>query len=149
MYHRIVAVITALSLAGCTSKSADIAPAYVSPLQYQSFTCPQLTAEAQRVSAAAAAAAGQQDSQATKDAVATTVGVLIVWPAFFLIQGDKQNAAQLAQLKGEMDAIEQASIQKNCGIQFRQAPPPASAAPTSDASPTSSPTSSYVSTNQK
>ena len=66
--------------------------------------------------------AGQQDSQATKDAVATTVGVLIVWPALFLIQGDKQNVAQLAQLKGEMDAIEHASIQKNCGIQFRPAP---------------------------
>src|SRR5262249_46323641 len=41
----------------------------------------------------------------TKDAVATTVGVLIVWPALFLIQGDKQNAAQLAQLKGQMNAI--------------------------------------------
>jgi hypothetical protein len=95
-------------------------------LTYQSFTCPQLTAEAQRVSAAAAAAAGQHYSQATKDAVATTVGVLIVWPALFLIQGDKQNAAQLAVLKGQMEAIEQASIQKNCGIQFRAAPPPTS-----------------------
>jgi hypothetical protein len=103
---------------------------------YQSFTCQQLTAEAQRVSAAAAAAAGQQDSQATKDAVATTVGVLIVWPALFLVQGDKQNAAQLAVLKGQMDAIEQASIQKNCGIQFRAAPPPpAGAAPTAAAPP--------------
>ncbi len=132
------AVLAALFMAGCASKSADIAPAYVSPLQYQSLTCPQLTAEAQRVSAAAAAAAGQQDSQATKDAVATTVGVIIVWPALFLIQGDKQNAAQLAQLKGEMDAIEQMSIQKNCGIQFRQ-PPPASAA-----APVAPPASSYA-----
>jgi hypothetical protein len=122
--RRWVSIITAFSLAGCASKSADIAPAYVSPLTYQSFTCPQLTAEAQRVSAAATTAAGQQDSQATKDAVATTVGVLILWPTFFLVQGDKQNAAQLAQLKGEMDAIEKTSIQKNCGIQFRAAPPP-------------------------
>ena len=91
----VTAVIAALALVGCASKSADVAPAYVSPLQ----------CEAQRVAAAAATAAGQQDSQATKDAVATTVGVLIVWPALFLIQGDKQNVAQLAQLKGEMDAI--------------------------------------------
>ena len=106
----VTAVIAALALVGCASKSADVAPAYVSPLQ----------CEAQRV--AAATAAEQQDSQATKDAVATTVGVLIVWPALFLIQGDKQNAAQLAQLKGEMDAIEHAFIQKNCGIQFRPAP---------------------------
>jgi len=141
-----ISIITAFSLAGCASKSADVAPAYISPLTYQSFTCQQLTAEAQRVSAAAAAAAGQQDSQATKDAVATAVGVIIIWPAFFLIQGDRQNAAQLAVLKGQMDAIEQASIQKNCGIQFRAAPPPASAAAPATAS---SPASSYASGDQK
>jgi hypothetical protein len=95
-------------------------------LIYQSFTCQQLTAEAERVSAAATAAAGQQDSQVTKDAVATTIAVIIAWPAAFMVQGDKQNAAQLAALKGQKDAIEQASIQKNCGIQFRTAPPPTS-----------------------
>jgi hypothetical protein len=66
-----------------------------------------------------------------------TVGVLIVWPALFLVQGDKQNAAQLAQLKGEMDAIEKASIQKNCGIRFRSAPPASAAAPPATAAPSS------------
>lgn len=91
---------------------------------YQSYNCQQLAAEAQRVSAAAAAASGVQDSQSTKDAVATTAAVIIFWPAAFFVQGDKQNAAQLAQLKGEMDAIQQASIQKQCGIQFQTAPPP-------------------------
>jgi hypothetical protein len=121
---RFVAVVAALSLAGCASKSADVAPAYVSPLQYQSFTCPQLAEEARRVSGAAVTASGAQDSQATKDAVATTVGVVIFWPSLFFIGGDKQTAAQLAQLKGEMDAIQQESIRKNCGIQFQTAPPP-------------------------
>jgi hypothetical protein len=120
----VVVVVIAALLAGCAQKAADITPAYISPMTYQSYSCDQLAAEAQRVSAAAAAAAGQQDSQATKDAVATTVSVIVFWPALFLIGGDKQNAAQLAQLKGQMDAIEQASIQKRCGIQFRPAPPP-------------------------
>jgi hypothetical protein len=104
MRGRFSAVLAALFMAGCASNSADIAPAYVSPMIYQSYTCPQLAAEAQRVSAGAAAAAGQQDSQATKDAVATTVGVIVFWPTLFLIGGDKQNAAQLAQLKGQRDA---------------------------------------------
>jgi len=124
--RRVMIVGIALLLVGCASKAADVAPTYVSPIQYQSFTCPQLAAEAQRVSAAAAAASGAQDSQATKDAVATTAAVIIFWPAAFLVQGDKNNAAQLAQLKGQMDAIQQASIMKNCGIQFQQAPPPKS-----------------------
>ena len=114
-----LAILTALTIAGCELKSSEIAPTYVSPITYQSYSCQQLAAEAQRVSAAA----GHQDSQASKDAVATTVGVIVFWPTLFLIGGDKQNAAQLANLKGQMDAIEQASIQKLCGIQFRPAPP--------------------------
>jgi hypothetical protein len=118
---RVVAALAAFALAGCASKSSDIAAAYVSPLQYESFSCPQLAEEAQRVSARASAAAGAQDSQSTKDTVATTAAVIIFWPAAFLVGGDKQTAAELARLKGEMEAIEQVSIRKNCGIQFRRA----------------------------
>lgn len=40
--------------------------------------------------------------------------------AAFFVGGDRGNAAELGRLKGEMDALEQASIKKNCGIQFRQ-----------------------------
>jgi hypothetical protein len=47
----------------------------------------------------------------------------VFWPAAFLVGGDGQVAAQLSQLKGQLNAVEQASIQKKCGIQFRQAPP--------------------------
>jgi hypothetical protein len=122
----VVAVLAALSLAGCASSAADVTPSYVSPIQYQTYTCPQLAAEAQRVSAAATAASGAQDSQRTKDALATTAAVIVFWPAAFFVQGDKQNAAQLAQLKGQMDAIQQESIAKKCNIQFQTTPPPKS-----------------------
>jgi hypothetical protein len=57
--------------------------------------------------------------------VATGVGVVLFWPALFLIKGDAASAQQVAQLKGDMDAIEQANIQKKCGLQFqRPAAPP-------------------------
>ena len=126
MRKSVVSVLAALSLAGCASSAADVTPSYVSPIQYQTYTCPQLAAEAQRVSAAATAASGAQDSQRTKDALATTAAVIVFWPAAFFVQGDKQNAAQLAQLKGQMDAIQQESIAKKCNIQFQTAPPPKS-----------------------
>ena len=84
-------------LSACADKSAEIAPSYVSPQLYQSMTCRQLGEEAQRVSARA----GQ--------AVA----------AAFLIKGDGQSAAEVARLKGEMQAIEQANVAKKCGITFR------------------------------
>jgi hypothetical protein len=113
-----------LALAGCASKSSEIAATYVSPIQYQSYTCAQLAEEAQRVSEAAATATGVQDNQASKDAVAAAVGVVVFWPTLLMVGGDRVNAAQLAHLKGEMEAIQQVSIQKRCSIQFQTAPPP-------------------------
>ena len=44
----------------------------------------------------------------------------VFWPALFFVKGDDAKTAELARLKGETEAIEQASIRKNCGIQFRQ-----------------------------
>src|SRR5215470_13563673 len=119
-----VAILAALTLVGCASKSSEIAPTYVSPVQYQSYSCAQLADEAQRVATAAATATGVQDHQATSDAVAMGVGLVIFWPSLVFIGGDKVNAAQLAQLKGQMDAIQQASNQKNCRIQFQAAAAP-------------------------
>jgi len=120
MRRAILAASVALMLLGCASKSSDIAPSYVSPMQYDAYNCQQLAEEAQRISAHAAEAAGAQDSQATKDAVVTTAAIVVFWPAAFFVGGDKQNAAELARMRGEMEAIEQTSIRKKCGIQFRQ-----------------------------
>src|ERR1700751_2018114 len=111
------------ALAGCASSSADITPAYVSPVTYQSFTCQQLGLEAQSISTRAAALSGAQDSQRTKDGVATAAAIVIFWPAAFFVGGDKQTAAELGQMKGQMVAVEQASIAKKCNIQFEGQPP--------------------------
>jgi hypothetical protein len=120
----IYALLLAAALCGCASSSANIQASYVSPLQYQSYTCAQLSEEARAVSSRAAQVAGVQDSNRTSDAVVTTVGVVIFWPALFFMKGDGPTAAELARLKGDMEAIERASIQKNCGIKFERAPPP-------------------------
>ena len=115
-------VVLGAALAGCASSSADITPTYVSPMLYQSYNCQQLALEAQSVSARAAALSGAQDSQRTKDTLVTTAAVVVFWPAAFFVGGDKQTAAELAQMKGQMVSIEQASIAKKCNIQFQGKP---------------------------
>jgi hypothetical protein len=60
----------------------------------------------------------RQDEKASSDAGAMAIGMILFWPALFLLDGDEESASEVARLKGEMDAIEQANIQKNCGIQF-------------------------------
>lgn len=85
---------------------------------YMDFSCSEISHEAQRLSQRAALAAGEQDRKSTNDAVATGVAVVLFWPAAFLIKGDGAASTEVARLKGEMDAIEQASHMKRCGIAF-------------------------------
>jgi hypothetical protein len=113
------------TLAACASKSSEITPTYVSPFIYQNLTCTQLAQEAQGVSARAAQVTGAQDQKRTNDQIATGVAIVVFWPAAFLVGGDGAMAAELAQLKGQMVAVEQASIAKKCGIKFEREPPPA------------------------
>ena len=120
MLSRTVFALLAVSgLCACASSSEKVAATYVSPLQYTSYSCPQLREESARVASRAAEAAGVQDQKRKDDQVVTAVGAVVFWPALFYIDGDNQKTAELARLKGEMEALERASIQKNCGIQFQ------------------------------
>jgi hypothetical protein len=116
-------VALAAALGGCASSASDIAPAYVSPVAYQTYTCQQLAREAQSISTRAATLSGAQDSQRSKDGLVTAAAIVVFWPAAFFVGGDKQTAAELSQMKGQMVAIEQASIAKKCAIQFQGKPP--------------------------
>lgn len=121
MLSRTVFALLAVSgLCACASSSDKVASTYVSPLQYTSYSCPQIREESARVSSRAAEAAGVQDQKRKDDQVVTAVGAVVFWPALFFIDGDNQKTAELARLKGEMEALERASIQKNCGIEFQR-----------------------------
>ncbi len=111
---------TMITCVGCASSSDKITAQYVSPLQYTSYDCGQLSMEAQRISGRVAQLSGVQDQKATNDAIATGVAIVVFWPAAFLVGGNDQNSAELARLKGEFDSIEQVSIQKKCGFEFRR-----------------------------
>lgn len=107
-------------VAGCASKSENIQATYMSPMLYESYSYEQLAQEGHRVAARAAEVAGIQDKNRKNDTIKTTVGVILFWPILFANEGDGQTA-ELAQLKGQKKAIEEASIKKNCGIRFENA----------------------------
>ena len=109
-------------LGACADTSAEIGAAYVSPTQYSALTCTQIAAEAQRVASRTGQIAGLQDEAAQNDAALTAVSLILFWPAAFFLNGNDENRAELSRLKGELEALEQASIQKNCGIAFEAAP---------------------------
>ena len=76
--------------------------------------------DSQSVSSRAAIASGQQDKARSNDAVKTTVGIVLFWPTLLFLDGDGPKAAEVARLKGQMEAVEQASIKKNCSLTFNR-----------------------------
>ncbi|WP_267427370.1 hypothetical protein [Methylobacterium sp. GC_Met_2] len=121
MKYAILSVaLAAVCLSACASSSDKVAATYVSPIQYTSYSCGQIREESARLASRAATAAGVQDQKRKDDQVVTAVGAVVFWPALFFIDGDNAQTAELARLKGEMEAVEQASVQKSCGIQFQR-----------------------------
>lgn len=109
MKLRYLGVIATLGLSACAVAPESIAPAYVSEVQYQGFTCKQLGEESGRLDAAYSTAAAQQDKARTDD----TVGVILIGLPVSSMSGANV-APQIANIKGQQQAVQQAMIQKNC-----------------------------------
>lgn len=100
----------AVSLAACATAPEDIAPAYVSNMQYQAWTCEQMAAESARLASALVAASTQQSKARSND----TVGVILLGLPVSSLSGSNV-APEIARLKGEQVAMQQAQALKNCG----------------------------------
>ena len=122
MKYLILLVVT-VGLAGCASKASNVQAAYVSPLTYQNLDCEQLGLEAERLSSRVSILTGTQNKKRTRDAVATTAAIIVFWPAAFLVGGNDEQTAELAQIKGKFEAIETISIQKKCNLQIKREQP--------------------------
>lgn len=109
----IILLLISFSLSACASPAKNISAAYVSPLQYQHYSCSQVGQELGRIDRKIIEISGQQDRAAAKDAIGLTVGMVLFWPALFLmIGGDKKE--ELSRLKGEHEALESVAIEKKC-----------------------------------
>jgi hypothetical protein len=101
-------------LTGCATSSKKLTSSYVSPLQYQQYSCNQLTQESSNIQARVAEIGGALDSRATKDKWVTGAGVILFWPALFFVGGNKMQEAEFSRLKGEYEAVQKMAVQKNC-----------------------------------
>ena len=117
---KFLGLLTATLLTGCATQPKDLPTAYVSPLQYQNYSCDQISMEMNRVSRKVNELRGDLKEEADNDSAQMALGLIIFWPAlFFLEGGDGADAAEFSRLKGEFEALESISIQKSCGIQIQ------------------------------
>ncbi len=108
-------VFLALLFTACATPPDKIASAYVSPVQYQDYSCKQIAREMERVSHRVSELYGSLNKTASNDNAQMAVGLILFWPTlFFLEGGDGPQASEYARLKGEREALEQVAIGKNC-----------------------------------
>src|SRR5205814_1891908 len=118
---RISAIATIVVLAGCGPSLAEPKSTYVPPSAYLTYDCQQLTREARAISSRSASLAGLQQSARTADAGGNE-STVIPWPKAFSQVGDENIADKLALMRGQMLAIEEASVRAQCSIQFQRPP---------------------------
>ena len=105
-------------LAGCATDTTQIQASYVSPYEYDDYTCTRLRAEAARITRKAKETGARIDATAAEDAVRAFVGLLLP-TSWLLIEGnDPADTRRYAELKGQTNTIEEASIRNGCDIEF-------------------------------
>jgi hypothetical protein len=103
-------------LSSCASPPKDILPTYVSPLKYEQYDCSQIGSEMESVTRElnqiyiAVKNASNRDGWFMMGALLIT-GPLALVPA---VIDDTEATVRFAQLQGELEALEKASILKEC-----------------------------------
>lgn len=119
-YATALLVSAGIVLSGCSTASKDIAPSYISPMQYSAYDCEQISAENQRLAGRVSQLGGRLDEAAANDKAIGVAGAILFWPALFALGGTKGQEAEYARLRGENDALQQAAIQKKCNMVVMQ-----------------------------
>jgi hypothetical protein len=107
---RILIILAAgLALGGCATAPENIAAIAVTGSPYQSWQCKQIAAESEKVTTALAAASRHQQDVRDKD----TMGLMIIGLPVASI-GGQDSKEEVAHLKGQAEALQQASDAKRC-----------------------------------
>jgi hypothetical protein len=107
--HAVGAAVSATMLASCAQAPEEVRPSYVSSVAYESWTCRQLGEEQARLQAALTAASSQQNQTRSND----VAGWLFIGLPVGSMSGGNV-APEIANYKGDIQAVQQAMIRKNC-----------------------------------
>lgn len=116
--RRWTCLLLSAAIAGCASRAVDVAPLPTDPAAFANWSCDALFDEIDRVQQRAADVAYAVDAHAGNNVIALSLGMMVFWPALLAMRPDGPDAAELAQLKGRHDAMQEAARRRGCG------PPP-------------------------
>jgi hypothetical protein len=107
--RRLLGLSPLLLATACVSNPSNIQANYVNPAQYRSMTCEEVGGELQRVSAREADLTARQQTNYETDVALVSVGVVLFWPALLAMPATTDYKSQIAQLRGEREALERST----------------------------------------
>ena len=114
---KLTLLLLALILIGCSSakKSSEVTTQYVPASNYSHLTCEQLIAEAEVIRARTPGLAAAVDEHRKNQTGVEVVTWVLFWPAAFLLDDGSEMSTELAEAKGQLEAIQQNLYSKKCG----------------------------------
>jgi hypothetical protein len=109
MKDRCIIALLTLALSSCAQAPEEVRPAYVSMVGYEGWNCRQLGEEQARLQAALTAASAQQNQTRSNDVAGW---IFIGLPVGSMSGGNV--APEIANYKGQIEAVQQAMIRKSC-----------------------------------
>lgn len=117
MRYAIFSLIAGLLVGACATNPNKIGATYVSPLIYKDYTDDQIISEMDHVGRRTNELYVRLKKEARADKWQTGLGLVVFWPALFLLEGgDGPEAVEYARLKGEYEALRQNAIQRQIDI---------------------------------
>tara|TARA_B100002019_G_scaffold174370_1_gene150756 strand:- start:712 stop:1074 length:363 start_codon:yes stop_codon:yes gene_type:complete len=103
-------------LNGCSTaqKSSEVNSVRVPISPYLKLNCQELASEQSILLSQAEAARAAVDSAYQSDKSAELVAWILFAPAAFMIDGNQEEAAKLANIKGQLEAIQEAQKVNQC-----------------------------------
>ncbi|MBX3615896.1 hypothetical protein [Nitrosomonas sp.] len=102
-------------LSSCATSPESRSVSYVSPSQFQTYSCEELLNEIERIQNRVSELIGKPGATIpAKDKWILGADLSLSWAALFALGGTEEQEAEYLQLKSEYDAIQQWAVIKQC-----------------------------------
>ena len=109
-------ILSVFILAGCSTaqKATDVRANSISVAPYLKMDCKELATEQTSLVKEAEALGAKVDLEYQRDKRTEAVAWILFWPATFMMDGNADSAAQLASIKGQLEAVGDAMKVNTC-----------------------------------
>ena len=118
MLRKLIPLFALVALFGCSNaqKSSEVASIRIPIAPYLKMDCLELTTEQNKLSREAELLRNRGDDAYSSDKNTEIVTWLLFAPAAFFLDGNSEEAAELASVKGQMEAVREAQQVNSCSL---------------------------------